>query len=172
MLVPGQTAEGSWPLVKVTNFGLPAMIARPEPQRIESNVPDKAAGEQGVTDQQFSLPTTDIGSEIYSLGVTLYFLLSGVALSAETLQHGPKFSGFPKPLRALLGRLLHRDPDRRPKDLLVGSLWDSFEDERSPAATSATATDAANRGGSWHLVAASSGNCPLAFPVLNPPTDS
>src|SRR5919106_502155 len=41
MLVPGQTAEGSWPLVKVTNFGLPRLVAGPEPQRIESNAPDK-----------------------------------------------------------------------------------------------------------------------------------
>jgi serine/threonine protein kinase len=119
MLVPGQTAEGSWPLVKVTNFGLPELIALPEPQLIESHVPDQAAGEQGVNDQQFGEPTKDIRSEIYSLGVTLYFLLTGVALSAEALQQGPKFSGFPKPLRALLGRLLHRDPDQRPKDLLV-----------------------------------------------------
>jgi serine/threonine protein kinase len=119
MLVPGQTAEGSWPLVKVTNFGLPELMARPEPQLIESDAPDKAADEQHVNNQQFRLPTTDIRSEIYSLGVTLYFLLTGIALSAEALQHGPKFSGFPKPLRALLGRLLHRDPDQRPKDLLV-----------------------------------------------------
>jgi serine/threonine protein kinase len=119
MLVPGQTAEGTWPLVKVTNFGLPELKARPVAQLIESDLADKAAGEQAVNDQQFALPTTDLRSEIYSLAVTLYFLLTGVALSAEALQRGPKFSRFPKPLRVLLGQLLQRDPDHRPKDLLV-----------------------------------------------------
>jgi hypothetical protein len=115
ILVPGQTAEGTWPLVKVTNFGLPNLKAQPEPHVTESEGAHKAA----VNDEQFGQPTNDIRSEIYSLGVTLYFLLTGVALSAEALQHGPKFSGFPKPLRALLGKLLHRDVDQRPKDLLV-----------------------------------------------------
>jgi hypothetical protein len=119
VLVPGQTPEGTWPFVKVTNFGLPALRAQREAQTIEADVPDKSAVEQRVNPQEFSLPTTDLRSEIYSLGVTLYFLLTGVALSVEALQRGPKYSGFPKPLRALLGRLLHRKPDQRPKDLLV-----------------------------------------------------
>src|SRR5262245_40545765 len=120
MMVPGQTAEGTWPLVKVTNFGLPRLKARREHQLVESDVPDQAASdEQVLNNQPFGEPSTDIRSEIYSLGVTLYFLLSGVALSADALQRGPKFSGFPKPLRGLLGKLLHRNPDQRPKDLLV-----------------------------------------------------
>src|SRR5213083_1845055 len=87
MLVPGQTAEGSWPLIKVTNFGLPALVARPEPQVSESDAPQQAAqGQEVGSHQQFEQPTRDIGSEIYSLAVTLYFLFTGVALSAEALQ--------------------------------------------------------------------------------------
>ena len=119
MLVPGQTAEGTWPLVKVTNFGLPALMPQPGPRLSESDVPGKPASDHGVNDQQFSDPSNDIRLEIYSLGVTLYFLLTGIALSAEALQHRPKFTRFPKPLRVLLGRLLHRDANQRPKDLLV-----------------------------------------------------
>jgi hypothetical protein len=124
MLVPGQTTEGSWPLVKVTSFGLPELMAYLKPPVAESEMHKQPGSEEQVaSNEKLSQPTRDIPSEIYSLGVTLYFLLSGVRLSAETLQRGPKFAGFPKPLRTLLSRMLHRDPDRRPKDLLVVTEW-------------------------------------------------
>jgi hypothetical protein len=120
MLVPGQTAEGSWPLVKVTSFGLPELMARCELPVGDSQSPTRHGSEGEVAgNEQWSQPTRDIRSEIYSLGLTLYFLVSGVALSAEAVQRGLSFSGFPKPLRSLLAQMLHRDPDRRPKDLLI-----------------------------------------------------
>jgi len=120
IVVPGQTPEGSWPLVKLINFGLPALRSSPtfEPEDAETREQAPSV-EQVVNSEQLAHETTDIRSEIYSLGATLYFLLTGVALSADVLHRSPKFSGFPKALRTLLARMLHRNPDHRPKDLVV-----------------------------------------------------
>jgi serine/threonine protein kinase len=114
IIVSGQTPEGTWPPVKLTNVGLPALRSGCETLEAQA-----LAGGPPVAAQEVAPASTDIRAEIYSVGATLYFLLTGVALSGQALPSTPKLSKFPKPLRRLLARLLHRNPDQRPKDLLV-----------------------------------------------------
>src|SRR5436305_4142498 len=128
IVVPGQTPEGGWPLVKLTNFGLAGLKSDAEggeaelepkdaPLQQTSSAPESAGVESGQPKQEHRTP--DLDSQIYSLGGIMYFLLTGVALSAEVVRRPPKFSGFPKPLRNLLAHILHPNPDQRPKDLVV-----------------------------------------------------
>jgi Protein kinase domain len=137
-VVPGQTPEGGWPLVKLTNFGLaglmndaesPATIESPLPGGTTRLAPEEVASQQATSAQGSAIAesgqpkpdhrTPDLDSEIYSLGGIMYFLLTGVALSAEAVRQPLKFPGFPKPLRNLLAQILHPNPDKRPKDLVV-----------------------------------------------------
>jgi hypothetical protein len=138
-VVPGQTPEGGWPLIKLTNFGVTGLKTDPQNSpKAEASLPsgsgesdsqDAASHDAGPSTVKSltaesrktvgNQGTADVRWEIYSLGATMYFLLTGVALSAETVRQTPRLSGFPKPLRNLLSLMLHPNPDRRPKDLMM-----------------------------------------------------
>src|SRR4030095_16794966 len=114
----GQTPEGGWPLVKLTNFGVTGLkTAADNSPKVETSLPS-GPGESESTDaaSNDAAPSTvksltaesrksvgeegaaDVSWEIYLLGATMYFLLTGVALAPETLRQSPKLSGFPRPL--------------------------------------------------------------------------
>src|SRR6185436_13944521 len=56
----------------------------------------------------------DFRSEMYSLGATMCFLLTGVFYSAYP--RSPQTKRFARPLRTLISRTLEDDPEARPQD--------------------------------------------------------
>jgi serine/threonine protein kinase len=130
MIVPGSTPEGTWPFVKLMNFGLAGLKADPEsfqgtdlprgeldkPKEDVEREEDFSVAAPFASPEQLQHQTVDFRSEVYSLGATMYFLLTGAAPSPEMRLRSRELSGFPKALRNLIGNMLHRDPDQRPKD--------------------------------------------------------
>jgi Protein kinase domain len=101
MIVPGQTAEGGWPFIKLVNFGLSGLKG-------DGAVSDYASPEQ------VGQGTSDFQSEIYSLGATMCFLLTGAFYSAEP--RALQTRRFTKPLRKLIAPMLSQIPEERPQD--------------------------------------------------------
>src|SRR5438094_9007969 len=69
IVVPGQTPEGTWPLVKLINFGLPALTSGRELKPEDSETREQpTSAEQSASPEKLADGTKDIRSEIYSLG--------------------------------------------------------------------------------------------------------
>jgi serine/threonine protein kinase len=112
MIVPGSTPEGGWPFVKLMNFGLAGLQIEPDGagEREESF----SVAPPFASPEQVQHRTVDFRSEVYSLGATMYFLLTGSAPPTDLRRQ--QLRVFPKALRNLLGNMLRHDPDQRPKD--------------------------------------------------------
>ncbi len=107
MIVPGQTAEGGWPCVKLMNFAVAGCASA----GLENGAVKFASPEQ------LKHGTVDFRSEIYSLGATLCFLLTGAFYASEPRSLQTK--RFAKSLRKLIAPMLSQNPEERPQDPLV-----------------------------------------------------
>jgi serine/threonine protein kinase len=113
LIVPGPTAEGGWPFVKLIDVSSagPKLHSRPG----DAPDVDSSVARQFASPEQLQHGTIDFRSAIYSLGATMYFLLTGAAPPAKVRLR--ELRQFPKALRNLLAHMLRGNPDERPQDL-------------------------------------------------------
>ncbi|MGZ5023298.1 MAG: protein kinase domain-containing protein [Chthoniobacterales bacterium] len=114
MLVPGQTTEGEWPLIKVLNF---VGVA---PNLAPSNSTDHEAfnSTQFASPEQIQDGAVGFRSQVYSLGATLSFLLTGAA-PIEDAGSLDDASRVPVAVKKLLAQMLAANPSERPLDPLA-----------------------------------------------------
>lgn len=126
MLVPGQTPEGDWPLVKVLHF----VGVAPTFASADTSVASFDKTSHYASPEQLQHGTVDFRSEIYSLGATMWFLLTGAPpliapkgpLAMQPTTNGlavDKLNGMPKKVRRLLAQMLSVKPEDRPQDPLA-----------------------------------------------------
>ena len=121
MIVSGESPSGGWPFVKLLNFGLAGLELHSEsneaPELAPSILPQFASPEQRAGGE------INFESEMYSLGATICFLLTGAAPLAVSgmkaklrIRRLPELRRAPKPLHDLLVSLLRENPENRPHD--------------------------------------------------------
>src|SRR5438874_7251949 len=121
MIVPGESPSGGWPFVKLLNFGLAGLELHSDsneaPEIAPSILPQFASPEQRAGGE------INFESEMYSLGATICFLLTGAAPLAVSgvkarlrIRRLPELRRAPKVLRNLLVYLLRENPENRPQD--------------------------------------------------------
>jgi serine/threonine protein kinase len=126
ILVPGQTPEGDWPLIKVLHF----IGVAPTFVNGDMSVAAFDKSSHYASPEQLQGSMVDFRSEIYSLGATMWFLLTGapplmapkgpLAMQPTTIGLAvDKLKGMPKRVRRLISQMLAVDPAARPQDPLA-----------------------------------------------------
>ncbi len=124
MIVPGRMDDGGWPVVKLLSFGLAGLEAHCD--SVQARELALSIAPQFASPEQLQNRTVDFRSEIYSLGATMCFLLTGaVPLTLDGIRSRfrarrlPELRHAPKELRSLLGYMLQENPERRPQDPIL-----------------------------------------------------
>jgi len=115
LIVPGPTAEGGWPFVKLVDVSSVGPKLHSQPG--EAPDVDSSVARQFASPEQLQHGIVDFRSAIYSLGATMYFLLTGASPPAKVRPRDLR--RFPKALQNLLAHMLHGSPDKRPQDLVA-----------------------------------------------------
>src|SRR5437588_8152445 len=118
-IVPGQSPDGAWPFVKLLNFGLAGLELHSDSGEAREIAP--SISPQFASPEQRANGEIDFRSEMYSLGATMCFLLTGAAPLAASgvkarLRRLPELRRAPKALHNLLVYLLRENPENRPQD--------------------------------------------------------
>jgi serine/threonine protein kinase len=121
MMVPGESPDGGWPFVKLLNFGLAGLELHSDSGEARELAPSILP--QFASPEQRANGEIDFRSEMYSLGATMCFLLTGAAPLAVSgmkarlrIQRLPELRRAPKVLHNLLVHLLRENPENRPQD--------------------------------------------------------
>src|SRR5947208_936576 len=121
MIAPGQSPDGGWPFVKLLNFGLASLELHSDSSEARELAP--TISPQFASPEQRANGEIDFRSEMYSLGATLCFLLTGAAPLAVSgmkarlrIRRLPELRRAPKVLHNLLVYLLRENPENRPHD--------------------------------------------------------
>jgi serine/threonine protein kinase len=119
MILPGAAFDGGWPGVKLLNFGLGGLKVHSDESDTHEITPPMQR-EFSSPEQRENRPV-DFRSDIFSLGATMWFLLTGSAPSAlPTTESGPRLSAptgaVPRFVRNLVSRMLRTNPEERPQD--------------------------------------------------------
>jgi serine/threonine protein kinase len=123
IILPGEAPTGGWPFIKVLNFGGAALELHGESNDARELAP--AVVPQFASPEQVRNQQIDFRSEMYSLGATMCFLLTGAvplprADEASVARRGrrrlPELKSMPKPVRRLLGSMLAENSEDRPLD--------------------------------------------------------
>ena len=119
MIVPGQSPDGEWPFVKILNFGgVPPTLSASE-----FSFGRAGSSADFASPEQLKGYPVDFRSQLYSLGCTIWYLLTGAPPVPGTTD---KANRIPKALRSILAQMVALDPMQRPQDPVL--LQDQLRD--------------------------------------------